>query len=85
MKFIKRLLIKWRMLMAKRQLAYMEEWMRHYGQRMGSLERVFLENDIRRQQSIVFSYDLELIMLDMDDNETEALSSNSVSPLFRRH
>lgn len=85
MKFIKRMVIKWWMLMAKRQLAYMEERIRQNNNRMGSIELFCLKRDIYRQQSIVYGYDLQLIKLDLDDNETEALSSNSVSPLFRRH
>ena len=71
--------------MAKRQLACMEERKRRAPNRMSHLERGYLYRDIRRQKKIVFGYDLELIRLEMDDNETEALSSNSVSPLFRRH
>lgn len=85
MKFIKRMVIKWRLLMAKRQLAYMEERLRQSGKRMGSLELFWLHKDIDRQQNIIYGHDLQLIKLDLDDNETETLSSNSVSPLFRRH
>lgn len=85
MRLLKRLAIKWRLLIAKRQLSYMEKRKSKYGARMGSLELVWLTRDIYRQQSIVYGYDLQLIKLDLDDNETEALSSNSVSPLFRRH
>lgn len=72
--------------MAKRQLSYMEKRKSKYGARMGSLELVWLTRDIYRQQSIIYGLDLELISLEIDDNdETETLSSNSVSPLFRRH
>ncbi len=71
--------------MAKRQLACMEERKRQHGGRMGSLDLFFLNKEIDRQQNIIYGYDLELIKLEMNDNETEALSSNSVSPLFRRH
>ena len=72
--------------MAKRQLAYMEERVRRDWERMGSIELFCLKRDIYRQQSIIYGLDLELISLEIDDNdETEALSSNSVSPLFRRH
>lgn len=84
MRFIKRMVIKWRLLMAKRQLSYMEKRKSKYGARMGSLELVWLKRDIYRQQSIIYGLDLELISLDIDDNdETETLSSNSVSPLRR--
>lgn len=85
MRLLKRLAIKWRLLMARRQLAYMEERLRQSGKRMGSLELFWLHKDIDRQQNIVYGYGLELIKIDIDDNETETLSSNSVSPLFRRH
>lgn len=85
MKFIKRMVIKWRLILAKRQLAYMEERIRQDNNRMGSLELFWLHKDIDRQQNIIYGHDLQLIKLDLDDNETEALSSNSVSPLFRRH
>lgn len=84
MRFIKRMVIKWRLLMANRQLSYMEKRKSKYGARMGSLELVWLKRDIYRQQSIIYGLDLELISLDIDDNdETETLSSNSVSPLRR--
>ena len=85
MKFIKRLVIKMRLILAKRQLAYMEERVRQSGNQMGSLELFWLIDDIVSQQKIIYGYGLELIALDLDDNETETLSSNSVSPLFRRH
>ena len=85
MRLLKRLAIKWRLLMARRQLAYMEERLRQRGKRMGSLELFWLHKDIDRQQNIVYGRDLQLIKLDLDNDETETLSSNSVSPLFRRH